>query len=281
MELNKTASVREMLEQLPTQTLEDMLQQELHREEVDGNAIRMIQSILRSRTPPIQVEITPQVRKAWEVYQRKVAAQDAQIRRRKTIRTVIWRTASTAAIAVLLLATFLPKEAEAETLWERLVRWTSGIAEFFSTADNEGRQLEYEFKTDNPGLQQVYEAVIEMGVTVPVVPTWLPENSELIECKQISTSRKSGIMARLNISDNSELILEVDCYNDKYAHTYQKVDTEAAKYENSGISHSIVQNNGRWVVIWNRDNIECCIAVDCPEETLSKILESIYVMEAK
>lgn len=279
MELNKMTSIREMLEQLPTQTLEEMLQKELHNEQVDGNTIRMIRDILRQRSPQVQVEISPQVRTAWETYRRKVEEQDEQARRTKKARVFALRAVSTAAILVLVVATFLPQTAEAETLWERLVRWTSGIAEFFSREDNEGREIAYEFKSDNPGLQQVYEAVVELGVTEPVVPSWLPEGSELLECKRMDTARKNGVMARFAIG-NGELIFKIDCFEDEYAHIYHEDDTSVVKYENSEISHSIARNNNRWVVVWIReDKVECFITADCQEETLYEILESIYVVE--
>ena len=44
-------------------------------------------------------------------------------------------------------------------------------------------QPEYVFETDHPGLQQIYDAVVEMGVTEPVVPMWVPEGYDLVEYK--------------------------------------------------------------------------------------------------
>ena len=45
------------------------------------------------------------------------------------------------------------------------------------------------------------------------------------------------------------------------------------------MTYNITRNNDWWVAVWTKDNIECSIALDCQEETLRRILDSIYTME--
>lgn len=278
MELNNVSSAREMFEQLSTEKLDELLDAELHRETPDENAIRMIFSILRERDKDRPREVTPQIQTAWEKYQDKMEDLDRKENRSRQIRNWVVRATSIAAVLVVLLMVVVPKQADAESFWEVLQRWTAEIVEFFSPADNEHRLAEYKFVTDNPGLQQVYDAVVELGVTDPVVPMWLPEVGEAIECKTVTTPVSTGIYAALPHGDGF-VMYKLNIYNTEVAHTYHGDGTEIIEYIQDETTFNIMRNNEAWVVFWTKDNIECSIAVDCQEDDLYKILKSIYTME--
>jgi len=76
--------------------------------------------------------------------------------------------------------------------------------------------------------------------------------------------------------DDSQLVYKLDVYQGEPAHQHYRDDNHYDEYEKNGIIHYITQNNGWWVVVWNKDNIECFLTVDCQEDTLRRILESIY-----
>ena len=50
-------------------------------------------------------------------------------------------------------------------------------------------------------------------------------------------------------------------------------------YEKNGMNFYITQNNDSWVAVWTKENIECFLTLDCQEDTLRRILGSIYVTE--
>ena len=54
---------------------------------------------------------------------------------------------------------------------------------FFSPDEPTQAIEEYEFRTEHPGLQEVYDAVAGLGVTEPVVPMWIPEGYTLFMCR--------------------------------------------------------------------------------------------------
>lgn len=276
--MEQSNSVREMLEQLSTEQLEGLLDKELHSETVDCNAIRMILGILRKRDKDRPVDMTPAMEKAWEKYQRdsaKIWEESASTRR---IRNLALKIVSTAAVLVILLVSVVPKQAGAESLWETLVRWTADFVEFLSPHDNEGRISEYKFTTDNPGLQEVYDAVVELGVTEPVVPMWLPEIGEAIECKTVITPACSSLRAKLPYNDG-EITYRLDVFQTDVSHEYYKDETQIREYVVNKTTFNIMRNNDVWIVVWLKENIECSIGIDCQEETLYRILKSIYVME--
>lgn len=276
---NNSAHLREVLQRMSTEELDELLNEQIRTKAGDGEIVRQILRILQEREKDFPVEMTIEKEKAWETYQKEIAQADREAARPFRMPSGILKVASALIVLVMLFAV-LPQQAQAESLWEKLVRWTAGIVEFFSPDDNEHRLVPYQFETDNPGLQQVYDAVVELGVTDPVVPMWLPEESELIELKVVNSPRKQGVLACFSIND-SELVYKMDFLGDEYAHKYHGDINGAVKYEKSEIIHNIIRNDERWVIIWNRENIECSIALDCQEEIMYNILESIYVMEDK
>lgn len=276
MQNNSITSLRERLEALPTEQLDRMLQEELEKEKPEGQLIRIVLKVLWEREKDMPVEITPGIEAAWEKYRQKTASDG----RKGRFPGWLIRIGSVAAVvAVLLFA--IPREAEAESLFEKLARWTDSVVDFFSPDKANDNLLEYTFVSDNPGLQQVYEAVKELGVNVPVVPTWLPEGYELVECKEINTTQKKGVSANfIDAGDSSNgVIIKVDVYGEDVSHKYHRDETAFDTYEVFDVAHTILRNNDRWVVIWFRDNIECFLTLDCQEITLYEILESIYVTE--
>lgn len=278
MENNQISSARDMFGQLSTEKLERLLDTELHQPEPDTNAVRLILDILRERDREQPCEITPQMREAWENYQEKTdALARREILARKRHSGIRRALAAAAVVAVVFLA-IVPGRANAETFWEVLQRWTAEIVEFFGASDNEFRMKEYKFTTDNPGLQQVYDAVVELGVTEPVVPMWLPESGEAIECKMVTTPVKTGVVARLPHGDD-EVIYKLDIYYSDISRTYHGDGTQGKQFTKEETTFHIIRNNDAWVVFWTKDNIECSIAIDCLEDDLYKILESIYAME--
>ena len=266
-----------MLEQLSTEQLDEMLSKELHKDQIDDHSVRLIMRILSEREENHHVEMTPEIEQAWKKYQRDVATIERDGTRKSMARGWVLRVASLAAVLCLIVLIF-PQQVGAETFWERLSRWTESIVEFFSPNDNEGRIEDYEFKTDNPGLQQVYDAVVEMGITDPVVPMWLPDGYELVEIETSETPRKKGVNAVFE-RGNIQATYFANVHSDYMAHVYYKDDAEYIEYEQNGFVFCAAKNNERWIAIWIKDNIECFLTIDCQEEILQDILRSIYVTE--
>lgn len=278
MELNDKTSVQELFEQMPTEKLDNLLNEELSSDTPNGDVIRLILSVLREREKDVPVEITPKVAAAWETYQQNIAELDRQANRPRKIRSWVLRVGAAAAVLVLLAASIIPQRAEAESLWDRLARWTTGIVDFFSPDDNEGRILEYQFQTDNPGLQQVYDEAVELGITFPAVPMWLPDGSALVECKVEEFPATTRLHSRF-IYDGEPIVFYIDIYNTDVSHKYQIDEMTIEKYESGGVKHSIMQNNDRMVAVWTRDNIECSLSLSCQGDTLRRVIDSIYVTE--
>ena len=216
--------------------------------------------------------MTPRKEQAWQTYCRRVES----LRRSRTLRPAPALRAAVVILVLTLCLSFLPRQAQAESFWEMLQRWSGAVIEFFDRDDRFSQ--EYVFHTNHPGLQQVYDAVTELGVTDPVVPMWLPEEYQINEIEKAHMPMSSGIWAVFN-NGSTEMIYKLEIYEGEPAHQFYRDDTYYDSYERNGATYRITRNNDYFIVVWSKENIECSIAIYCNEEILQKILGSIYTME--
>ena len=265
--------LRESLEQLETAALDDLLQAELAKESPDPDSVRLIVRVLEERDTAAPAPVTAGEEAAWHRYLERMAGF-----RRKPVSARRWLATAASVVLVLgLLFTVVPQQAEAETFWEMLQRWTATVLSYIDR-DETLAKVDYLFETENPGLQQVYDAVVELGVTDPVVPMWLPSGYELTDQSVIDTPMLKGYFAYFS-GDEHEIVYKLDIYQGEPAHQFYKDGSYYEEYEKNGMNFYITQNNGSWVAVWTKENIECSISIVCQEDTLRRILGSIYVME--
>ena len=273
MKFNNMTALRETLERMETRQLDEMLCMELKKDLPDGQLVRLIGSVLKEREKDMVPEIETDVQTAWEQYQ-----QDTKVYRKPRFQSS--RLAKVACLILVLLAFLLlmPQEANARQFFQRIITWTEDVFSLVSPGENQGRDAAYEFRTNNPGLQEIYNQVTELGVTTPVVPMWLPEGYELVKCSINSLPTKKCIIAVFS-NEFSEIVYQIDIYSGIVTHEYSKRDTTVKEYEINGITYTFFQNHELLVAVWTVENIECSILADCPEDVLIRILESVSIME--
>lgn len=270
MKEQNNVNLPESLEQLPTPQLDAMLRAELKKDFPDEHAVRLILKVLREREADFPVESNKGIEKAWGKYQKETAKGTASFK---------WPMIKAAAILILvsLLLFSLPQEAQAEGFFSRIATWTESVFALFNQWNQSQTPKEYVFQTDHPGLQELYDAVTELGVTDPVVPMWLDEHYVLDVCNITNTPITTKVLA--GFTDGAhEAVFELNIYSDNIPREFHKNETDADEYENDGIIHYIFRNNEFWTVVWTRDNLECSIVIECQEDVLHRILDSIYEM---
>lgn len=273
MQTYNPSGLRSSLEQLETEKLDQMLQSELEKQMPDVDAVRRMVRILEERDAAAPAMATAQEQAALQRYNQRMK----NLRRKPSTVRRVMAVAASAVLVLGLLFAAVPMQAEAETFWEMLQRWSKSILAVINPAEHYS-SVEYHFNTDNPGLQQVYDAAVELGVSDFMVPMWLPTRCDLIAIERIETPAKKGICARFS-HDQGEVIFKLDVYAEKPAREFFRDDSHYESYEKNGTSYNITRNNDRWSAVWTKDNIECSISMDCQEETLRRILGSIYGME--
>ena len=198
MKFDNMAVLRETLERMETEQLDEMLLEELRKDNPNGNLIRLIGSVLRERDWDSCPEINENIRQAWEQYQNK---QQPVHTKPRPIPGFLLKAASVLLVLFTLLA-IMPQDAKAMNFFERFIAWTEDVFSLISPVESRQQENAYVFQTENPGLQEVYDKVMELGVTVPVVPMWIPEGYELTECKVTETPTEAYLFASFLLNEN-------------------------------------------------------------------------------
>ena len=275
---NNQTFQKEELEKMTTQQLGDLLRKEVTRDDYNEEVIRLLLDMLEQREAEQTAKTDVDVHAAWEEFRTQYAMPAKEIKARSSKVPSRWLVRVAAAAAVICLIVFAaPAAMGAENIFTLIGRWTASIFEFF-TPGGANQQQEYEFKTDNPGLQQVYDTVAELGVTEPIVPMWLPDGYELVELKTIEEPDKTQITAKF-CDDNQFASIVFNVHTEKTPMQYPKDNAEAEMFEYADVKHYILQNRNQSVAVWVTDMIECCVAADFDKEELYRVIKSIYVGE--
>lgn len=268
---DKELILQRELETISTERLRTMLNTETQKDTPDDDLVLSILHILEDREPVALDFESEKEEAAWKLFQKRVRGR----KKYRLLHTGNLMKAASILLVVSLLFVMVPQQVEADNWWQRLTKWTDDFFGFFREEEDTFRLEDYEFRTDNTGLQQVYDAVVELGITIPAVPMWLPEGYELAECTTVETPAKQYVHARfLNNDKACVLQINVLCVEDSKA--YFKNDIEVKEHEEGGMIHCIIRNTESWSVTWTKDNIECAFAIDCTEDILYEIIESIY-----
>lgn len=270
MKDQNNTSLHSLLEQLPTLDLDAMLHSELKKELPAEDTVQLILKILREREADHPVVFNPQIDKAWSKYQKRISKYS--ISSNQHLKKVV-------AILILCctLLFVLPQKTHAKSLLNRVVVWTESMFSLFIQWNQGQAAEEYVFQTDNPGLQTLYDAVTELGVTTPVVPMWIGDGYRLDSLDSSTSPAITKVMA-IFVDNGKEAIFELNIYSNSIPREFHKSDAEAIPYENNGITYYLFRNNELWTLVWTRDNLECYIVIECQEKELYQILDSIYTM---
>lgn len=275
MKLNNMVCRREFLEQMPTRELDEMLQAELRNEKLDDDLVRLILDVLETRETGHPVENNEEITAAVEKYAAYLEGVKEPPARPARRWGILLKVASIL-VVVGLLTFVVPQAANAESFFEMLARWTDSVFEFFNPSEPND-QPEYVFETDHPGLQQIYAAVVELGITDPVVPMWIPEGYELSNIKVDKWPAEDTIFAEFR-NDEYSIAFSIILHNNETPYQHAKDPQNVQECEIAGNKHYVFENDGEIIATWSAESIECVIATDCQED-IHKILRSIYAME--
>ena len=272
MKLHKKNGLRPELEAMDTHELNLLLQQEAAKPpaQIDEELARQIWMALEQREAELMPD-DPAVQAAQDKYR----AGCKTVPRRKPNRWVL-RTC-VAAAALCLLLTAIPRASGENLLVEFFKRVREDVVAFFRADEEDNRHIPDDV-IEHPGLEELRQTVEEYGVTVPVVPSWIPEGYELKDIKTVQYPSKIKISACFK-TDSREMFLYYDIYGTSVTTEFIKDATACDPFEAAGVKHYIYINNEMQYALWDRDNVKCSIVADCREESLRKILASIYNME--
>ena len=275
MRENKTCQRKEW-DQTSTEDLDQILQAELRKEHPDQEVVLPILRVLKEREKDFPAADAAEVSKLAEKLSKYKTAPAQRPRKRNWIAAV----AAVAAVACIVVMA-LPRTVGAESVFDVLVRWTKGIFEFVDPDRDETKpQVNDEFVTDNPGLQQLYDKVTELGVTENVVPMWLPKGYSLLELKEKAV-RPSGTKVDVTFINADSFIAVSYRVSADIDAQFEKEDGSAEVFDFADVDHFVLTNDEYTSVTWRVSGAECMLNADLPEEELYNVIRSIYRRKAE
>lgn len=262
------------LKELSTNELDELLQKELHKEHADSALVRLILSVLEEREGDYPLELNAELIAAAEQFERALGTQKTEPSKKR----FSWLIKAASILLVMGILFFaVPQDANAENIFEMLARWTDSIFEFFYIGENGDKQPEYVFETDHPGLQEIYNKAVELGITDPVVPTWVPEGYILEELLVFEEPSELSLHANMKYRGR-EIRISFGMQSVASPLNHMKDTKNIVVYEAAGVEHYIMSNYEQTSATWIVGNMECSVVADCQED-IYRILKSIYTAE--
>lgn len=258
------------LENMTTEQLDELLQEELRKEVPDESVVLPILQVLQEREKEYPVEIPE------GITENPAKVNDhTEHAKPKSRRTLALRIAAVAAVLGIVLMA-VPRTVGAESIFQVLFRWTESVFEFLTPGSNNDDPPDgYVFTTDHEGLQQLYDTMVAEGVTDPVVPMWLPEGYELMEIKIDVLAGGKKVFAKF-VNGNEGVLLSYMIRHGQTATQYEKGNPDAEIYEVDGYLHYILANKDNISVVWTHNAVECMVNANIDSEDVRRIIASIY-----
>lgn len=264
---------REELEKLSSLELDQILRTELDNGTPERETVLLVLSILENRDPTNPANRIDGSLEKWNKHVIHTGESE-QVSKKSSWKANNWFVpAAAVAVVVLVLLMTVPQTVGAENIFELIGRWTRDLFSF-SEAGNDHNNEGYVFKTDHEGLQQVFDAVTEQGVTDPIVPIWIPEGYALKEFRVLSPNENTKIYSRFT---NGDMFIQfaVEIYGEERSNKYTKDEIDAEVYDFMGVYYYIVPNEDTWKAVWNNGRAECLLVTNEAKGILYQILDSI------
>lgn len=278
MEENNTIHTSESLSRLSREELRQQLAAQLQKNasEINVTLVALLRKELKSRDPDPAFSDDTAVEVACEKFRRNTETAQKTKKHRYRNR---WIAAASVVLVMGLLFFTLPATAQARDIQGVLTWWTEGMFQFFDPGNQPNAHAQAS-KNDHSGLQLINDTLTELGITDPVVPSWVPEGFALIELKTNKVNGDDSVVACLVNGDRSVFISIVRHDTDATAFQHEKNENGIIDiWDLSGNEHYIISNMEQFIVTWVTNGIECTITSDCTEEEVYSIVKSIYTSE--
>ena len=276
MEENKTKYTPEELTQRTRGELSQMLTAELSTatSEIDDEFVRLLLVELQNRGDNLAFIDDESVETACKKFRQDTKCSPKFKKRWHQS----WMLKVASVVLVLGILFFaLPTATNAKNIPEVLTWWSDSLIQLFRPSQKPNIE-EFEYKTDHPGLQQIYDAITEAGITEQIVPSSLSDEFKLSELKILQMQEDISVYTRLR-SDSNEILFMAVSHSEQAMLQHEKKAENVSVWNIANVDHYVISNNNTWIITWVTDNIECTITTDCPEEDVYRLIESIYTSE--
>lgn len=197
---------------------------------------------------------------------------------KKKKRSILKAISTAAAVFVLMMLMAAPVFGE-KSLIQYVGQWTKSVFVFSDGGYHDGYTEEgsKDIVFKNADLVDVYKEVSLQGCNARVVPTWIPDGFSLTLLQTDKTPWDIMVHALFENGDETLSLAYLIPVEDTSAPgNYEKSNGEVTVENIKGIDHYFFQNASQYACCWVTDGVECSISGDITQETLQKIIRSIY-----
>ena len=180
--------------------------------------------------------------------------------------------AAVAAIFILVIGNSITASALKFDLFAIIAKWTQETFHF-GQAGQAGETNAPSPDHVNP-CASLQEALDKRGITIALVPSWMPDSYIEGEVKIIESPVQRHFHANYENGDNSIRIRITD-YLDGHSIQIEQSDRLIEIYKASGIDYHIFQNEGQLQTVWINKNFECYISGPITLSEMKSIIDSI------
>ena len=279
------------LNKLTEQQLRSFLEEELDSEDVNVELIKNITDVLAAKTNAKPIDAETAYRQFMSQYadtdplykdmEQELSAleedeaspeadvDDAPDRPRKVVR--FSRLAKfgilVAAVLVLFLAVSVVASAMGFNIWRAAVTWDKDNMTVSSVS---GEAID----VDDP-LISLQKELERDGVTVPVVPKYIPDGYTPIEINSSDSALGKHYDVILQ-NGSSNILLSYSIPSSEYNAFYPKDDIDPEIVLVHGIEHFLLINEGKYRTVWSNGDVVCTISGVNDKEELLSMINSIY-----
>ena len=214
---------------------------------------------------PIEQEITAEksledFREKHAVLFEQPAAEPAKKRRRPGRYLVL-------IAAVIAVVGLLAVQATGAEIFGSLARWSDDL---FGISSG----YKVEAMDRDPEYAQLQQALEDVGVTVPLVPKYLPEGYVQ---KELYAFEDTGAVYVRYESNDAGFGIRIQRRNTNIAEEVQKISKSPEMIKIDNIEHYILVNNGTYKAVWENGGYACTIQGVTEKSKLISMIESIYL----
>lgn len=180
-------------------------------------------------------------------------------------------------VAAVVVCIALPPALGFENVFQLIGAWTDDIFLLNNVSSLEGNEIEADKKSVD-----IEEILGELNYSENIFPTWIPEGVELekVITNEFVLSGKTELRIHYKNGQTRELItFTYNVYNSIASGTMTAFEKDANALEEyfvGDVTHYIFENLGKYIAVWNQNNIECAISGDVSLTELKEMLNSIY-----
>lgn len=183
------------------------------------------------------------------------------------------RTIAAVLVVVLILTagTTITAKALNYDIWRKFANWTK---EFFQFTDVSGPNITEPDQTDAIEYRQLYDALVEFGISEEIVPSWLPAGYKHKDIMAMTSPKERSIYAIYD-NNNAELIIRVRQSIGVEPERIEKNDELLEIYTVDGVEFYIFSNTETLQTTWLLGEFECQIIGQITIEEMKAMIDSI------